>query len=108
MNIADIAAIVNGAGGGGGTTPSLTLIHIDENNMLDKTYNDITEMLRNGMIPFAVISDESWTGIYVFLEALYNEDPDDPIYLANAFNLDGGNPSTAAYTARTPDAPLEG
>lgn len=109
MNIADIAAIVYAGGGGGGGQPSLALIHIDESNVLDKNYNEIHEMLRNGIIPIAIsMPDDNWAGVYVFLEASYNEDPDDPLYMANALYLDGGNPNSASYTARTPDAPLEG
>lgn len=111
MNVTDytiIAALAgNGGGGGGGTTPSLALVHIDEDNVLDKNYNEIREMLRNGIIPIAIaMPDDNWTGVYVFLEASYNDDPYDPVYLAGSLYLEGGNPSTAVFGASDPDAPL--
>lgn len=112
MNIAETAAIVNAlnnsGGGGGSSSGVLVLIHIDENNTLDKSYNEIREMLRGGEIPYAVVDvpDDNWVGVYVFMEALYNDDPYDPIYFANSFYMDGGSPSTAVFQATDPDAPL--
>jgi len=114
ITVAEAAAIVSainnaGGGGGSGTTPSLALIHIDEDNVLDKNYNEIRELLRNGIIPIAIaMPDDNWTGAYVFLEAAYNGDPDDPLYFANALYIDGGSLSNTGFVAITPDGPLVG